>query len=236
MLGVAGEMQRTVWPAPEGSGDTVSMSKESLLVITGMLLLETLLLVSGILLLCPIALAGTAPEPGFGPGYTADDRLQLPKNYREWVYLSSGFDMSYNPALRMGHHMFDNVFVQPAAYKTFIETGTWPDKTLLVLEARMAKSKGSINQSGNFQGDVMALEVHVKDMARFSGKWAFFAFNGEEPAIMLPQSAECYACHAAHAAVDTTFVQFYPTLLPIAQALGTTSLAYRQDISPKPQR
>ena len=37
---------------------------------------------------------------------------------------------------------------------------------------------------------------------------------------MIPTAADCYSCHAAHAAVDTTFVQFYPTLLPIAQAQG----------------
>ena len=30
--------------------------------------------------------------------------------------------MSYNPAMRMDHHMFDNVFVNPEAYKAFVET------------------------------------------------------------------------------------------------------------------
>jgi hypothetical protein len=35
------------------------------------------------------------------------------------IYLTTGFDMSYNPALRMGHHMFDNVFVNPEAYRSF---------------------------------------------------------------------------------------------------------------------
>jgi hypothetical protein len=30
----------------------------------------------------------------------------------------------------------------------------------------------------------------------------------------------------AHAAVDTTFVQFYPTLLPVATAKGTLSKAF----------
>ena len=43
---------------------------------------------------------------------------------------------------------------------------------------------------------------------------------------MIPRSAECYSCHAAHAAVDTTFVQFYPTLLPVATKLGTLNPAY----------
>src|SRR5450756_50424 len=71
-----------------------------------------------------------------GPEYTAAGELKFPDNYREWVYLSSGFDMSYNPAMRMGHHMFDNVFVNPESYRQFVLTGTWPDKTLMVLEAR----------------------------------------------------------------------------------------------------
>jgi hypothetical protein len=133
--------------------------------------------------------------------------------------------------MQMDHHMFDNVFVNPEAYQAFEETGTWPDKTMLVLEARGAQSKGSINQAGNYQGtDVMAREVHVKDEARFPGKWAFFGFGNGKTAKMIPLTADCYSCHAAHAAVDTTFVQFYPTLLPIAQAKGTLSPSYRKEV------
>jgi hypothetical protein len=44
---------------------------------------------------------------------------------------------------------------------------------------------------------------------------------------MIPHDAECYSCHLAHAAVDTTFVQFYPTLLPVAKAKGTLAQAYQ---------
>jgi hypothetical protein len=151
--------------------------------------------------------------------------MKMPEHYREWVYLTTGFDMSYNPAMQMGdHHMFDNVFVNPEAYKAFVETGTWPDKTMLVLEGRRAEGKGSINQKGNYQStDVMGVEVHVKDEARFPGRWAFFAFDDSKTAKMIPTSRDCYSCHAEHAAVDTTFVQFYPTLLPIAKSKGTLS-------------
>ena len=49
---------------------------------------------------------------------------------------------------------------------------------------------------------------------------------------MIPQSADCYSCHTDHAAVDTTFVQFYPTLLPIAIAKGTLSASYRKASAP----
>ncbi len=167
-------------------------------------------------------------EPGPTPQYNGDKQLKFPENYREWIYLSTGFDMSYNPAMRMGHHMFDSVFVNPEAYKSFLETGTWPDKTMLVLEARAAVSKGSINQSGNYQStERMAVEVHVRDEKQFPGKWAFFGFDDNaKTSTMIPTSADCYSCHATHGAVDTTFVQFYPTLLPIAKSKGTLSASY----------
>jgi hypothetical protein len=185
-----------------------------------------------------------APPPVFreraapSPEFTNDGQMRLPEHYREWVYLTTGFDMSYDPAMQMGdHHMFDNVFVNPEAYKAFVDTGTWPDKTILVLEQRGARGKGSINQKGNYQGtDVMGLEVHVKDEARFPGKWAFFPFNGGTTAKMIPTTADCYSCHAEHAAVDTTFVQFYPTLLPIAENKRTLSPSYLKEIAAPAQR
>jgi hypothetical protein len=183
-----------------------------------------------LLALAAVLHQGGAPH-AFSPEYTSDGQMKFPEHYREWIYLTSGIDMSYNPkAQAADHSMFDNVFVNPEAFKTFQETGTWPDKTVLVLEARVAQNKGSINHRGHFQGsEVMGLEVHVKDEARFPGKWAFFPFDDKPTAKMIPTNMECYSCHAAHAAVDTTFVQFYPTLLEIAKKKGTLSEAYLKD-------
>ncbi len=185
------------------------------------------------LLFLSAALLKSSPAPASParPEYTADNQMKFPENYRQWVYLTTGFDMSYSAgASTMDHHMFDNVFVNPEAYKAFTETGTWPDQTMLVLESRMAEGKGSINQKGNFQSTgVMGIEVHVKDEARFAGKWAFFGFDGTKTAKMVPKEATCYTCHQDHGAVDTTFVQFYPTLLPIAQSKGTLSAGYLKE-------
>lgn len=177
-----------------------------------------------------------ASNPRTAPEYTSDGQMKVPADYRNWVYLTSGFDMSYNPAMQMGHDMFDNVFVNPEAYKAFIATGTWPDKTILVVEVRGAKDKGSINQKGHYQGETMGIEVHVKDEARFPGKWAFFGFDDAKTSKMIPTSAGCYSCHTAHGAVDTTFVQFYPTLLPIATSKGTLSAAYQKEIGATAQK
>jgi len=165
------------------------------------------------------------------PTYTEDGRLLFPANYREWVYLTSGIDMSYSPnAMGMDHSMFDNVFVNPDAYKAFLQTGTWPDKTMLVLEVRVAGSNASINKRGHYQtSDTMGREVHVKDESRFAGKWAFFGFETDSPSKQVPKEASCYSCHEQHAAVDTTFVQFYPTLIELAKKKGTLSANYLKD-------
>lgn len=171
-------------------------------------------LLAGIL----IAAAGFAQTPEF----TRDGRLVRPKDYREWIFLSSGLGMTYGPTPESGNPRFDNVFVSPAAYKTFLATGVWPEKTIFVLEVRDSESKGSINQSGHFQGEIAHVSAEVKDSSRFKDKWEYFALPASgEPGQALPKSAGCYACHSQHAAVENTFVQFYPTLSPVAKAKGT---------------
>jgi hypothetical protein len=47
----------------------------------------------------------------YGPIYTAGGELKMPDRYREWIFLTSGVDMSYSPnAAMVGHSIFDNVF------------------------------------------------------------------------------------------------------------------------------
>jgi hypothetical protein len=68
----------------------------------------------------------------------------------------------------------------------------------------------------------------VKDTARFKDGWGYFAFNGNVTAAkVLGPEAGCNACHSANAAVEHTFVQFYPTLLEIAIAKGTLNPSYK---------
>jgi len=137
--------------------------------------------------------------------------MVLPKDYREWTYLSSGLGMTYGNGEMSKEPKFDNVFVNTAAYRSFLKTGTWPDKTVLILEVRASDSKGSINRNGFFQSKIASIEAHVKDNAR--GGWGFYGFsNGATEAALLPKTQSCYSCHEKNGAVDTTFVQFYPTL------------------------
>jgi len=163
------------------------------------------------------------------PAYNKDGSLVPPSNYREWVFLSSGIDMSYASTQATDHHVFDNTFVNPASYRKFLQTGTWPDKTTLVLEVRDAESPVSINKRGHTQSaKPPRLELHVRN----HGKWTFYELPAGEPSAKpFEPTASCYTCHEAHGAVATTFVQFYPTLLPVAQQRHTLSPAYLQELA-----
>lgn len=174
--------------------------------------------------LAALSFSSRAQAPTDAPRFGADNELARPDNYREWIYLSSGLGMSYNPAVNAAgpaNPAFDNVFVTPAAYRSFLQNGTWPEKTVFVLEVRGSSSEASINRQGRFQQQVLGIEVEVKDSARFPGKWAFYDFGRTATAKPIPTTASCYSCHAQNGAVDNTFVQFYPTLADIARQKGT---------------
>lgn len=148
------------------------------------------------------------------PVYTADKKLALPANYREWVFLSSGFGMNYSNSAG-SHPMFTNVYVSPAAYQGFRSNGKWPNGSQFVVEI-YSPAQGSINKSGYFQDEFKGLDVEVKDSSQ-EHEWSYYNFSpGEKTAEALGGGA-CNTCHSEHAAVEHTFVQFYPTLLRFAQ-------------------
>ena len=192
--------------------------------------LVLMIAIAGIGVFSGLAIKAQAPNQTELPQFGADNELKRPENYREWIYLSSGLGMSYSAAATAANNAnppFDNVFVTPSAYRSFLQTGTWPDKTMFVLELRGSASEGSINKQGRFQGQVLAVEVEVKDESRFPGKWAFYEFGrNAASAKPLPTTASCYSCHAQNGAVDNTFVQFYPTLFEVAKKMGTVKATY----------
>ena len=171
-------------------------------------------------LLCLTVTTARSQSPD--PRFTSDGQLIRPENYREWIFLSSGLGMTYGTVNPSAEQRFDNVFVTPQAYRAFLETGRWPDKTMFVLEVRGSSTHGSINKGGHYQEGVVALEVHVKDEGRFPKKWAFYDLGTSAPSAKpFPPASTCQSCHEQHGAVDETFVQFYPTLIPVAKAKGT---------------
>lgn len=178
----------------------------------------------GLLALCTTLAMAQASAATDQLHYAANDQLVVPENYRSWIFLTSSLDLNYDepvPGAATSRSLLDNVFVNPSAYAQFVKTGRWPDGTVLIKENRLAASAGTLSRSGKFQTQIVSMELHVKDQKRFPRQWAFFVTDGKAPARYVAPGAACYSCHADHGAVDSTFVQFYPTLLQIAGDKGT---------------
>jgi len=186
------------------------------------LLISFGVLLAGALVLWPGNSQMSVVQPA-SPQFTADGKLVRPEGYRRWVYVSSGYGMSYSQKAEDSMVMFTNVFVNPSSYDYYLAQGNWPDKTIFVLELYGSTSQGSINKHGSYQTDFMGLDVEVKDEKRFADKWAYFGFDAAEKAASAttPSKNDCWKCHDENAAVEHSFVQFYPELLKVAREKGT---------------
>ncbi len=96
----------------------------------------------------PLA-AVAAAVLGAEPGHPADsfegrDTLLRPAGYREWVFVGSSLGLSYEK--QDGKRASDapeykNVYVDPAAYRAYRDTGAFPQGTVLVLETAAGGEK-----------------------------------------------------------------------------------------------
>jgi hypothetical protein len=174
-----------------------------------------------------IAVIACSPPAAHADG---DGALRRPKDLRELVFLSSSHGLAYGPAAReSATPAFTNIFVEPAIYHSFMQTGRWPEGTTFFMEVREGVSHTAIGTNGNSQGALLAVEAEHKDSTRYpDGGWAYFSFgHGEkEQAEPIPRTAECYTCHRLHGAVEWTFTQFYPEQFAVAQRLGTVRKDY----------
>jgi Cytochrome P460 len=180
------------------------------------------LVVAAVTLIALVRHGASASASTAAPHFTPDGKLERPVEYRRWVYVSSGFGMSYSQPPG-GTQAFTNVFVNPPSYDYYVANGKWPDKTIFVLEEYSSTSQGSINKHGSYQTGFLGLDIELKDEARFPDKWAYFNFAGSEKSVgaISPGQNACWKCHDQSAAVEHCFVQFYPELLKIAQEKHT---------------
>ena len=149
-----------------------------------------------------------------------DGELDRPTGYREWIYVGTPVtpnDMNNGKAAFPEHH---NVYIDPLSWAHWKETGEFRDGTILIKELVSVGSKAAVSGAGYFQGEFIGLEATIKSAEHFPdepGNWAYFSFSTPnhktltKTAKAFPAEA-CNACHAAAAADDFVFTQYYPVL------------------------
>jgi hypothetical protein len=151
------------------------------------------------------------------PEFTQNGSLKEPKLWETWVMVGSSTGLSYNtpgaaPVAGAAPGMFHNVYMQPWAYREFMKTGVFPEKTMFVLSFFEASQKSAPAKAGFYEGErVPGIEIHLKQRGIDPTGWAFYGFSDTASVgARLPSSASCYSCHATEAAHDNVFTQFYP--------------------------
>ncbi|MFP6582517.1 MAG: cytochrome P460 family protein [Candidatus Hydrogenedentota bacterium] len=166
------------------------------------------------------------------PEYDSRGRLIRPEGFRRWIFVGASMGLSYSGEERAPEkQIFHHIYIQPEAYDHYVETGKFPEKTMLVMENYSAGSKenntakgkvegkhefGTLN--GHFEDARVGLEVALKDSETFEDGWAYFNFSnfGDRTKLMEKGKAfnksMCWDCHSEHAADDNVFIQFYPVL------------------------
>ena len=157
------------------------------------------------------AAPSAAPLPAL-PRYTADGALRRPAGVERWVLVGASLGLGYSDATDDGPGMFHRVYLEPTAYEHYLRTGGFRDGSMLALSIRRPERRVPPSRAGWTEGELAALELAVKDPARYKGGWAYFDFGREATAARALPPSRCADCHAQHAARDNVFVQFYPQL------------------------
>ncbi|MGK0272752.1 MAG: hypothetical protein ACI88H_003428 [Cocleimonas sp.] len=146
--------------------------------------------------------------------------LERPTGYREWIYVGTPVtpnDMNSGKAAFPEHH---NVYIDPESWAQWKKDGTFRDGTILMKELVSVGSKAAVSGAGYFQGEYIGLEATIKSKKLFpndAGNWGYYSFSGKDHKTLTKTAkpfpaASCNACHAAAAADDFVFTQYYPVL------------------------
>jgi hypothetical protein len=188
----------------------------------------------GAVALLAIGVALAVPKPGtaqaqampaWGPKWTADGRLVLPKDFHHWVFLGSPLTPNGLNGGQAGFPEYHNVYVQPEAFRAYVASGEWPESTIMLKELQLAREgtydDGSTDEPsgrGFFPGALNGIDISVKATRRFADTngWGFFNFGHHAPPYLdaaTEQPVEaCAGCHIDNA-TNMVFLKFYRPIL-----------------------
>jgi hypothetical protein len=165
------------------------------------------------------------------PQYNSNGELLVPKDYRSWIFVGTNLSPVYKKDLPGGQirreieeaqpGSFHQIYINPEAYRIYLETQKFPDSTMLIMEVYSAGTKDTKGflTAGKFEEKRVGFEMAVKDSGRPGGgvPWAYYNFKLDQKlrpagAARAKPDGKCYDCHLKHAGDDNVWVQFYPVL------------------------
>ena len=157
--------------------------------------------------------------------FNADGEMVRPAGWREWVFIGSPLTPNASNGGEAAFPEFHTVYIDPESWEHWKKTGTFREGTMLAKELTLIGDRAATSGQGFFNGDLQGFEISYKNNEMYPdqpGGWVYFSFGHQpEPyaktAAPLP-TATCAACHAAAAANDMVFTQYYPILIAARKA------------------
>ena len=151
--------------------------------------------------------------------FNADGEMIRPAGWREWIFVGSPLTPNSQNGGEAAFPEFHSVYIDPESWEHWKKTGTFREGTMIAKELTLVGATAATSGIGFFNGDLQGFEISYKNNDRYPeqpGGWVYFSF-GHQPEpyaeVAAPQpSAACAACHAAAAADDMVFTQYYPIL------------------------
>ncbi len=162
-------------------------------------------------------------------------QLVRPTGYRQWVYIGTPHTPNDLNPPEAPFPDFHNVYIDPPSYARYMETGRFPDGTVLVKELVEVGSTRAVSGKGYFMGEFIGLETAIKSAERFPdepGNWAYFSFGHSYPLAETAEAfptAACNTCHLVSAADDFVFTQYYPVLRAPRQPRRSETTKWTRD-------
>lgn len=188
-------------------------------------MLATALLVSIGIVVGVAKVARAESNRSWGPEWTANGELVLPRGYHQWIFLGAPLTPHALNGGNAGFPEYHNVYVQPEAFKAYRKTGEWPEGTILFKELQLTRpgtnpdgSSAEVSGRGYFPAARNGVDISVKDSKRFKDTkgWGFFNFGHHAPPYAKTAAAAakdaCAGCHIANAD-NMVFSKFYKPIL-----------------------
>lgn len=118
--------------------------------------MKRLALVAALLLSSGLAFATTGRSTCALQSFKAHNHeLLLPSAYSKWIPVKADFK---NDAETLTASLRNQIYIEPAAFNSYLESGEWPQQAMIVLEVRRNQDSWPPRTE-----NVVALEVAVKD-------------------------------------------------------------------------
>ncbi len=158
------------------------------------------------------------PISGYDVAVASDGSIKLPDtSFRtEWTQLGSWTVNGEDGA--EGMHI---VYTQPGVVEAYLETGAFPDGTVLVKELRGASTEDLTTGRVSYAAELQGWFVMVKDATDkypdnplWGDGWGWGFFEAGSPQMLVTEDykAECIACHVPAQETDWIYVRAYPAL------------------------